>query len=597
MDGEAAYYRHKKRVFGGPQALQTSRLGNSYLFLQRKLKEALMDELIGRKLGKYTLEARLGEGGMAAVYRSRHPQFDRPVAIKILPATIGQDPSFRARFAREGQMIASLNHPGIIRVYDIDEADGLFYMVMDLLPGGTLEARLREGGLDRKWSADVIVKMAEALDYAHARGVIHRDIKPSNILLDADSQPVLADFGIARMAQPEGESQLTAAGMVMGTPAYMAPEQLSGDPPDARSDIYALGVVLYQLLAGRAPFTGDTMAVVTAHLTKQPQGLRELVGDLPPALDAVALQALAKQPEHRFKSAGVFAQALRSAAADLEPGLVRVASAARQLAAPALGASVPPRAGAVGGQLSAAPPAQPATVGQQVARYLPVALGVLGLLLVGSIVLKYWALVILLALLLGGGGFLFMYLRASSQGRQAARETTRAITTATVRTAAPQPRETLVLEDVTIEPPVDPAAPTQPVEQPPASKQTLVLEDRDDTPELSLPDDPTQAIGAAPTSPFELPPIEDVPLAVDDMPTEALPAAHTDLPPTEAVPLAVDDVPTEALPAAKPELPPTEAVAVATHELPPTEAVALADDLQPTEAVPAPQVPNAESSR
>ncbi len=160
-----------------------------------------MSELVGRKLGKYTLEAKLGEGGMAAVFRSHHPQFDRPVAIKILPPTIGQDPSFRSRFEREGRTIAGLNHPRIIRVYDIDESGGLFYMVMDLLPGGTLEGRIREGGLDRKWSADVIVKMAEALDYAHVRGVIHRDIKPSNILLDADGQPVLADFGIARLSR------------------------------------------------------------------------------------------------------------------------------------------------------------------------------------------------------------------------------------------------------------------------------------------------------------------------------------------------------------------------------------------------------------
>ena len=495
-----------------------------------------MSELIGRKLGKYTLEARLGEGGMAAVYQSQHPQFHRPVAIKILPPTIGQDPSFHARFEREGRMIASLNHSSIIRVYDIDEADGLFYMVMDLLPGGTLEARLREGGLDRRWSVDVIVKMAEALDYAHAHGVIHRDIKPSNILLDAESRPVLADFGIARMAQAEGDPNLTAAGMVMGTPAYMAPEQLSGGQLDARSDIYALGVVLYQLLAGRAPFTGDTMAVVTAHLTKQPQALRELVSDLPPALDAVVLQALAKQPEHRFKSAGVFAQALRSAADDLEPGLVRISSAARALAAPTFsGVTLSPvQTGA--GQTVAAAPAQ--TAGQQVARYLPVALAVLGLLLVGSIVLKYWALVILLAILLGGGGFVFMYLRASSQGRQAARETTRAITTATVRAAAPpQVRETLVLDERVIEPPAaDAAAPTQPMDAPAGSKQTLLLDDQDDTPELSLPDAPTQALGTGPALEAELPP------------TEAVRTAQDELPPTEAVPMADEQPPTEAVP-------------------------------------------------
>jgi serine/threonine-protein kinase len=541
-----------------------------------------MSELIGRKLGKYTLEARLGEGGMAAVYQSQHPQFHRPVAIKVLPPTIGQDPSFRARFEREGQMIASMNHSSIIRVYDIDEVDGLFYMVMDLLPGGTLEARLREGGLDRKWSVDVIVQMAEALDYAHARGVIHRDIKPSNILLDAESRPVLADFGIARMAQAEGDPNLTAAGMVMGTPAYMAPEQLSGGQPDARSDIYALGVVLYQLLAGRAPFTGDTMAVVTAHLTKQPQALRELVSDLPPALDAVVLQALAKQPEHRFKSAGVFAQALRSAAADLEPGLVRIASAARDLAAPTFSGVALPSANTGAEQTVAAIPAQ--TAGQKVARYLPVALAVLGLLLLGSIVLKYWALVILLAMLLGGGGFLFMYLRASSQGRQAARETTRAITTAHVRAAMPA-RETLTLDDTAIPHLAgDPAAPTVPLTDLPAARPTLVLDDRDDTPELPLPDDPTQALGATPNQQAGLPAVrptlvlddrDDTPeLPLPDDPTQALstvPTQEPELPPTEAVPVADALPPTEAVPLIEPQLP--------------SEAARPAEAQQPTEAV------------
>jgi eukaryotic-like serine/threonine-protein kinase len=491
-----------------------------------------MSDLVGRKLGKYTLEDRLGEGGMAAVFRSHHPQFHRPVAIKILPPTIGQDPTFRARFEREGRTIAGLNHPNIIRVYDIDESDGLFYMVMDLLPGGTLESRIREGGLDRKWSADVIVKVAGALEYAHSRGVIHRDIKPSNVLLDAEGQPVLADFGIARLVQGEGEPNLTSAGMVMGTPAYMAPEQLTGGQPDARSDIYSLGVVLYQLLAGRAPFTGDTMAIVSAHLTKQPPALRELMSDLPPALDAVVLQALAKQPEHRFKSAGVFAQALRNAAADLEPGLVRVASAARELPAPIFNdVSLPPATGHVS-STTVAVAQQPMTTGQQVARYLPIMLGVLGLLLIGSILLKYWALVVLLAILIGGGGVAFMYLRASVQGRRAAAETTRAISTSTIRAAmsadvppAPaQPRPTIVLDDR----PSD-APPSQP-------RPTVTLDDQDDTPEMPTPDALTEAVGVAPSE--DLPPTEVVPAIAEDLPpTEAVPAAEPEsLPPTETVP-------------------------------------------------------------
>jgi len=237
----------------------------------------------------------------------------------------------------------------------------------------------------------------------------------------------------------------------------------------------------------------------------------------------------------------VFAQALRSAAADLEPGLVRVSSAARELAAPTFSGVSLPQANTGAAQGGAAPP----TIGQQVARYLPVALAVLGLLLLGSIVLKYWALVILLALLLGGGGDLFMYLRASSQGRQAARETTRAITTANV-SAAPPPRarETLVLEDRVIEPPAsDPAAPTAPI-QPPASRQTLVLDDQDDTPAppslgipLPLPDDPTQALSSVPAPQAELPPTEAVSLADDLPPTEAVRTAD-DLLPTEAIPTA-----------------------------------------------------------
>jgi serine/threonine-protein kinase len=473
--------------------------------------------------------------------------------------------------------------------------------------------------------------MAEALEYAHTRGVIHRDIKPSNILLDGEGQPVLADFGIARLVQGEGEPNLTAVGMVMGTPAYMAPEQLGGGQPDARSDIYSLGVVLYQLLAGRAPFTGDTMAVVTAHLTKQPQPLRELVQDLPAALDAVVLQALAKQPEHRFKSAGVFAQALRNAAADLEPGLVRVSSAAREVAAPTFSGVALPQATAAtaarapgsGTAQTTVLPEQPATAGQQVARYLPIALAVLGLLLVISVLLKYWAVVILLALLFGGGGFLFLYMRASTQGRKAAQETTRAITTATIRAAEPPAtlptRETLVLDD-------------QVVEAPPLSRQTLVLDDRDDVPELPLPDQPSEALDVAPPSApitpaselatledaietaampaapaAEQPPTEMVPAA--DQPTEAVPAVDQpteamavvdELPPTEAVPV-VEQQPTEAMPVAD-ELPPTEAVPVveqqpteampAADELPPTEAVPIADELPPTEAVPiAPKSP------
>src|SRR6266545_3361192 len=508
-------------------------------------KEIPMSELVGRKLGKYTLEAKLGEGGMAAVFRSHHPQFDRPVAIKILPPTVGQDAGFRARFEREGRTIAGLNHPNIIRVYDIDESDGLFYMVMDLLPGGTLEARLREGGLDRKWSADVVEKMAEALDYAHTRGVIHRDIKPSNILLDGEGQPVLADFGIARLVQGEGDANLTAAGMVMGTPAYMAPEQLTGQLPDARADIYSLGVVLYQLLTGRAPFIGDTTAVISGHLTRQPPPPRESTPDLPPALDAVVLQALAKQPEHRFKSAGVFAQALRNAAGDLEPGLVRVASAARAAAAPTFSAATLPPATA--GQVTTTMPQSALTTGQQVTKYLPIVLGVLGLLLVISLILKYWALVVLLLILIGGGGFMFLYLRASAQGRKAAQATTRAITTSTIRAALSDPKDAATPYEGTAPRWDEPAAPHPPTPLEP--RPTVAIdEEADDVPEVHLPEDavttaaqpapdalaPTEAVGQSTGA--DLLPTEAVALDPGEpqAPTAAVPATQADAPDNDA---------------------------------------------------------------
>jgi serine/threonine-protein kinase len=575
-----------------------------------------MSELIGRKLGKYTLAEKLGEGGMAMVFRSFHPQFGRPVAIKILPPTVGQDPGFQARFEREGRLIAGLNHPNIIRVYDIDEADGLFYMVMDLLPGGTLEGRLRGGGLDRTWSANVVVKMAEALDYAHARDVIHRDIKPSNILMDAESNPILADFGIARLMQGDADANLTSAGMVMGTPAYMAPEQLTGQQPDARADIYSLGVVLYQLLAGRAPFTGDTMAVVSAHLTKQPPTLREYVPDLPAALDAVVLQALAKQPEHRFKSAGVFAQALRNAALDLEPAMVRVISAAPKSAASSFGGTGMPQAMTGATQPMSAAQSSPPSTGQQVTRYLPIILGVLGLLLLISLIAKYWALVVLLVFLLVVGGFLFIYFRARSAGRKAAAETTRAITRANLRTTpANEPAAaTMPLPPSSTTTPAQAAAPAAapvtPAPAPPVAHDERMLPTEvvssaapdnlaptevvarpatDDVPEMPLPgalehDEqmlPTEMVSQTPPSDFAPTEMVSQTPPSDFAPTEMVSqAAPSDFAPTEMVSQAApsDFAPTEMVPQTPPsDLAPTEMV----PQTPPS-------DLAPTEAVPIP---------
>lgn len=379
-----------------------------------------MTDLTGRKLGKYVLEERLGAGGMAAVFRSHHPQFDKPVAVKILPPAVSQDAGFRARFEREGRTIAALNHPNIIRVYDVDEADGLFYMVMDLLPGGTLEGRIREAQLDRRWSVETIIKVADALEYAHSRGIIHRDIKPSNILLDSENQPVLADFGIARLLDP-GEAQLTATGTVMGTLAYMSPEQLNGQPSDGRADVYSLGIVLYQLLVGRVPFTGDTMSVISGHLTKEPPPLHEFAPDIPQAMEEVVLQTLAKNPDHRFRSARAFAQALRNTLAELEPGMVHVASAARAQTPPTFGGVHLPTATrapapAVGSTLPSL--GQPEAVMDYVRRHWPYVVGVIVLLLViGPIARMRVGDLVGLIILVVGAWFAYTYWRAQNARR------------------------------------------------------------------------------------------------------------------------------------------------------------------------------------
>ena len=292
-----------------------------------------MEDYTGRKIGKYVLESRLGAGGMATVYRSTHPQLNRPVAIKMLPFQEQSDENFRERFIREAQAMATLNHPTLIRIYDIDQEQNLFYMVMDLVQGGSLDDRLRSGTpMGLYWACDVVARVAEALDIAHRKGIIHRDIKPSNILLTTEDDPVIADFGIAKMLQHD-TAELTSVGTIMGTPLYMAPEQIRGDHVDGRADLYALGIVLYQLLTGRTPFSGDTLTVITKQLHEAPPPLRISTPDLPAPLEAVVLRALNKNPEQRFVSGKDFANAIREALRSVNTAeMVRTAPVAQQAA-------------------------------------------------------------------------------------------------------------------------------------------------------------------------------------------------------------------------------------------------------------------------
>ena len=192
---------------------------------------------------------------MAAVFRALDPELDRNVAVKVLPSFQAEDPTFIDRFRQEAQSVARLNHPNIVQVYDFGEDKGFNYIVMEYVPGGTLLNLLgREITLSE--ALPLITQMAEALDYAHGQGVVHRDIKPANVILDTDGKPKIADFGLARLL--EASSGFTRSDTVIGTPEYMSPEQALGRPADERSDLYAFGVLVYQLLLGQTPFRGDT---------------------------------------------------------------------------------------------------------------------------------------------------------------------------------------------------------------------------------------------------------------------------------------------------------------------------------------------------
>ena len=249
-----------------------------------------------QQLGKYTLGTELGQGGAGIVYASHHPQLERPVAIKVLLP--GADHEFQQRFIHEARVVASLSHPGIIKILDVDTDGQRPFIVMELISGGSLADRIAAGPLALDTALQVMLALCDALGYAHRQGIIHRDLKPANVLLRSDGSPVLADFGLALLpASPN--PRLTSAGIVIGTPAYMAPEQLASRPLDQRSDIYALGVMLFEMLTGRLPFDGDTGAMIVGHLQQPPPSLRLFAPSSPPALDALLQRMLAKDPADR----------------------------------------------------------------------------------------------------------------------------------------------------------------------------------------------------------------------------------------------------------------------------------------------------------
>jgi serine/threonine protein kinase len=276
-----------------------------------------MQDLIGKTVGHYQILEELGRGGMAVVYRAWQPSLQRHIALKVLPEYFRHDPDLLARFQREARAAAQLEHPNIVHIYDTGIADGLPYIAMEYLQGGSLQERLARGAMPPAEALGLLEQVASALDHAHARGLIHRDVKPANILFTADGRPKVADFGIARAT--EG-TRLTRTGTVMGTPEYMAPEQAEGQSVDHRADLYALGVILYQMLTGQAPFHGTTPhATLHAVIYEPPPPPRQLNPSLSQSMESVILKALSKRPEERFQRGAALVSALRSALAGPAP--------------------------------------------------------------------------------------------------------------------------------------------------------------------------------------------------------------------------------------------------------------------------------------
>lgn len=284
--------------------------------------------LVGQTFGKYRIVEPLGRGGMAEVYKAYQENLDRYVAIKVMHAFLADEEDFLARFQREAKAMASLNHNNIVSVYDFDVQNGMSYIVMEFVSGGTLKNRLEElshsgSRMSLVESTQLVMEVAGALAYAHAQGMVHRDIKPGNIMLSETGHAVLTDFGIAKILSGP---TVTATGAMIGTPAYMSPEQGLGKPGDERSDLYALGVLFYQMTTGRLPYDADTpLAVILKHVNEPIPHPAEFNENIPTEIQAVVLKAMAKDPKERYQSAKEMMVDLRDAASSSNVEIVSAA--------------------------------------------------------------------------------------------------------------------------------------------------------------------------------------------------------------------------------------------------------------------------------
>jgi ligand-binding sensor domain-containing protein/tRNA A-37 threonylcarbamoyl transferase component Bud32 len=276
-----------------------------------------MNPYIGKRLGSYQLLEQIGQGGMATIFKAYQPSMDRYVAVKILPAHFTEDESFVARFTQEARTLAHLEHPHILPVHDYGEQEGITYLVMRYVDAGTLKDLIvQRGPLEPDETARILGQVCRALGYAHSQGIVHRDVKPTNVLIDERGDAFLTDFGIAKLVA--GTAQFTATGAVVGTPAYMSPEQGMGQPLDHRCDIYALGVMLYEIVTGRVPFDAETpLAILMQHVNAPLPPPRQIKPSVPEAVERVILKAMAKLPADRFQSAEEMGETLHRAVAGL----------------------------------------------------------------------------------------------------------------------------------------------------------------------------------------------------------------------------------------------------------------------------------------
>ncbi|WP_205325861.1 Stk1 family PASTA domain-containing Ser/Thr kinase [Glycomyces sp. YM15] len=296
--------------------------------------------------GRYEIGEVVGYGGMAEVHRGRDLRLGRDVAVKLLRADLSRDESFLIRFQREAQNSASLNHPNIVAVFDTGEDAGIPYMVMEFVNGRTLkEVLMAEGRFDPATACEVVADMCSALDFSHKHHIIHRDVKPGNVMLSDTNQVKVMDFGIAR-ALASGQATMTQTSAVIGTAQYLSPEQARGETVDARSDVYAVGCVLYELLVGHPPFTGDNpVSVAYQHVREEARPPSELNPAIPASVDAVIMKALAKNPENRYHSAGEMREDLIRAArgqAVMAPAVMSAGDRTQMLAGPDSTAPITP---------------------------------------------------------------------------------------------------------------------------------------------------------------------------------------------------------------------------------------------------------------